>query len=207
MKGQRVNRTPLDIFLLILCFGLGLGVWSGVTVTPSRVSITRPVMAERPAERVAIEPTSFAALAPIADRPLFSPSRRPPEIAPAPPVAALPLPRFALIGIIQSGETRRVLLRIGNEAPMLVGVGDDLSGWRIAEVAKDAVTVERAGRQVTVTIDDMVIIDGTIVNGAGAPPTAASAAPPAGRRLGRARNSAPARDPTALRYIRLEDED
>ncbi|MEM6422805.1 MAG: hypothetical protein AAF698_09465, partial [Pseudomonadota bacterium] len=150
-----MNRRPLNILLFLLCLGFGLGVWGQITAIPTDVSIPRPALAEKDPERVTAETGSLAALGPMADRPLFSPSRRPPEMTAleVEVEAPLPIPSFALSGIVQRGDSRRALLAVDDAAPELVGPGDALAGWSVIDVAENTVTVEQAGRRVTVSMD------------------------------------------------------
>src|SRR5262249_13967401 len=71
----------------------------------------------------------------------FSPTRRPqpppaPVVAaPEPPPPPTPPPDVALFGIVRDGEEARAVVRTGPaEKIMRVGIGDDIGGWKVAQI-------------------------------------------------------------------------
>jgi type II secretory pathway component PulC len=72
------------------------------------------------------------------DRPLFSPTRRPPAPPPivvpvAPPPA--PPPDVALLGVVMDGDDARAVVRVGQEAKTIrVQIGDDIGGWKVGQI-------------------------------------------------------------------------
>jgi hypothetical protein len=81
--------------------------------------------------------TSFPA---IAEHPLFYPSRTPwsPPPPPKPPVVAKapsPLTKYALVGVVVSGETRSAIIRPSGAAKNItLAEGQGLDGWTLQEI-------------------------------------------------------------------------
>jgi hypothetical protein len=77
----------------------------------------------------------------VDDRPLFSPLRKPIEVAPELPPPPPP-PQVSLIGIIAQGQRRIALLR-DPKAPLAlrVDVGSKIEGWEVVEIAEDRVVL------------------------------------------------------------------
>src|SRR5262249_50371559 len=100
------------------------------------------------------------------EHPLFSPTRRPPpppvvhnaEPPPPPP----PPPTVALFGVVMDGDEARAIVRTGAAANVMrVRVGDDIGGWKVAEID---------GRRLVLVLDDRVatftMFAGNSANGA-----------------------------------------
>ncbi len=88
------------------------------------------------------------------ERPLFSPTRRPPPppppvvVAPEPPPPPPPPPDVALFGIVMDGDEARAVVRAGPAAKIMqVRVGDDIGGWKVAQIE---------GRQLVLSLDDRI---------------------------------------------------
>lgn len=79
----------------------------------------------------------------IAARPLFSPSRRPADTAPAMPQAPVQLPSVALNGVSMVGGERRALVTIGEQTVQTVGEGDVLDGWTVARIMPREIDIQR----------------------------------------------------------------
>lgn len=115
------------------------------------------------------------------ERPLFSPSRRPPApviaTAPAPaPVVALPppapeAPPLALVGTI-IGETEKfaILVNLTSNETKRVREGQEEAGWLVREVELRAAIVEKNHRSVTL---DLPKRDGKPLSGSAPASTAA----------------------------------
>jgi len=84
-------------------------------------------------------------------RPLFSPTRRPP--APPPPVVVAPEPPppppdVALFGIVMDGDGAQAVVRAGPADKIVrVRVGDDIGGWKVAQID---------GRRLILSLDDRI---------------------------------------------------
>jgi hypothetical protein len=88
------------------------------------------------------------------ERPLFSPTRRPPPppppvvVAPEPPPPPPPPPDVALFGIVMDGDEARAVVRAGPAAKIMqVRVGDDIGGWKVAQID---------GRRLILSLDDRI---------------------------------------------------
>lgn len=90
------------------------------------------------------------------DRPLFSPTRRPPlpppVLAAAPPPPPPP-PNVALLGVIMDGEQARAVVRAGPmEKVLRVSIGDDIGGWKVGQIEKQKLVLLLNGRTATFTM-------------------------------------------------------
>lgn len=123
-----------------------------------------PPQAGEAREAGAALPTPLAAqpldgLSATRERPLFSPTRRP-QPPPAPVVAApeplpppAPPPDVALFGIVMDGEEARAVVRAGPAAKIMrVGIGDDIGGWKVAQIEGRQLVLSRDGRIATFTM-------------------------------------------------------
>ncbi len=88
------------------------------------------------------------------ERPLFSPTRRPPPppppvvIAPEPPPPPPPPPDVALFGIVMDGDEAHAVVRAGAAGKIMrVRVGDDIGGWKVAQIE---------GRRLVLSRDDRI---------------------------------------------------
>lgn len=100
---------------------------------------------------------SLTTMSATRDRPLFSPSRRPPPrlqtIGPArlqPAPALPPKPLFQLSGVIMGTARRLVILkRDADHRAFSVALGGTLDGWMVSEIGERDVTLRR-GAAVTI---------------------------------------------------------
>jgi hypothetical protein len=96
------------------------------------------------------------------DRPIFSPSRRPPpSVAAAEPVRAKPPPRkkeieppqLSLVGTIASGdEGFGIFLDQSTKAALRLKVGEDYQGWKLSAIRGREVTMEKDERAAVLTL-------------------------------------------------------
>ncbi len=122
-------------------------------------SIFPPPLAGEGREGGAVHPSPLAAqpldrLSATRERPLFSPTRRPPPpppphvAAPAPPPPPPPPPDVALFGIVMDGDEAHAVVRASPaDKIMRVRVGDDIGGWKVAEIG---------GRRLVLSLDDRI---------------------------------------------------
>jgi hypothetical protein len=92
------------------------------------------------------------------ERPLFSPSRRPPVAPPAPVAAALPPPpppQLTLFGIVMDAEDARAIVKMepANEIRR-VRIGDDIGGWKVAQIQQRHLVLSLDSRIATFTLFD-----------------------------------------------------
>jgi general secretion pathway protein N len=122
----------------------------------------QPPQAEAQAAAVAspLAIQSLDRLSATRDRPLFSPTRRPPAppppivVAPAPPPPPPPPPpNVALYGVVMDGEEARAVIRSGpTEKVVRVRIGDNVGGWRVAQIEGRKLVLALDGRLATFTM-------------------------------------------------------
>jgi len=90
------------------------------------------------------------------ERPLFSPTRRPPPAPPSvaegppPPPPPAPPPDVALYGIVMDGEQARAVIRASPADKMTrVSIGDDVGGWKVAQIEGRKLVLSLDGRLAT----------------------------------------------------------
>ena len=88
------------------------------------------------------------------ERPLFSPTRRPPPAPPAivqgPPPPPPPPPDVALLGVVMDGEQARAVIRASPADKMTrVTIGDDVGGWKVAQIEGRKLVLSLDGRLAT----------------------------------------------------------
>jgi len=118
------------------------------------IQAPRDVVRDNPAV-----PAPLDRLSATRERPLFSPTRRPPA-APAPPsvigaerVPLAPPPTVALIGIVLNAEGAQALVRAGPaDRPVRLRRGDEIGGWKVTEIDRRQLVLSLDGRSVTVTL-------------------------------------------------------
>jgi hypothetical protein len=113
---------------------------------------------------------SLERLSATVDRPLFSPSRRPPAspVAKAPePLAPPAPPDLVLSGIVMDGERALAVVRIGAEKKILhAQLGDNIGGWTVSQIEGRRLVLSLDGRSATFTlfnreVDQRISGDGT----------------------------------------------
>lgn len=95
-----------------------------------------PAPASAPAPAVAALPP-LASYAAVVERPLFSPSRRPPPGASAiqgPSIES----RYRLVGIVATGPKRKAFIAEGTQRRQ-IAPGDTLDGYNVSEIGEDRV--------------------------------------------------------------------
>jgi hypothetical protein len=151
------------LLLLALAGGAGAAAWQAwnhsIDTSPSLLdppALAATAAPERSAAPSVLETaTVVPSYAETIARPLFNPTRRPivvaaPKVvAPPPPAPVVPL-QAQLVGLV-SGTTSggRALLRVANDRHgAWLTVGEELRGWRIAEIKTDRVVLQSgAARQ------------------------------------------------------------
>ena len=142
---------PATRLLVFLGVPLLLLAWFLPGADPAVISpVDRAVLEER--AKLLIDPLSDATvpaadtLAATVERPLFSPSRRPPfeappvEIAPAQPPPPLPVP--SLRGILMVRGAPLALLEGTSGSTVRVRQGDTIDGWTVRSITRGQVALE-----------------------------------------------------------------
>lgn len=104
----------------------------------------------------ASEPT-LESLKATRNRPLFSPTRRPPpaRISPITPASPgpRPPPQVDLTGVILGpGERAAIVVVPGGSAPRAVHLGAAIDGWRVTAIAARSIVLSHAGRSVEIRL-------------------------------------------------------
>ena len=147
---------PILIIFALLWLGstpvLGVDATGQTPVDPSAV-LSNPIVAQ-----------SIDSLSATRERPLFSPTRRPPArpaAAPPPlvrrtdPVPPPSPPGVVLLGVVIGADTARAFVH--SESPdktLRVGIGDDIGGWKVNEIERHELILSLGDRSATFKIFD-----------------------------------------------------
>lgn len=155
-----MSRIVHRRLLLSLMAGASL-VMGGIVFTEisARPTIPDPATSPDAGEvRVPSLPEPRAAMpakesfAVIVDRPLFSPSRRPPAEGAA--VASIPALEFSLFGIvISTAEPAAIIKPESGGDPVRVTEGETMSGWTVARIEADRVLVQYGATERELLLD------------------------------------------------------
>ena len=121
----------------------------------------------------------LSSLSATRERPVFSPTRRPPAPPPRSTVALAPplqtvatpapaAPTFQLVGTVLGPNGKIAIVTEGGDPPLRLREGEAAEGWTLREVAPRAATLEGYGRVVTLDLRT----DGADPNGVAAAPKA-----------------------------------
>lgn len=158
MSGRAAPWTTAVLFAL--CVGLGAAVVFELT---EGLSLAPEVTAASPStpeldwshEPVEFAPPARGEIDVIAERPLFSPSRRPfvvAQVGPE-PAPAQPLPPLQLIGVLLTEQQRAALVQAtGVGEPIWVREGSDVQGWRVERIERSHVDLRAGDRLETVEL-------------------------------------------------------
>jgi hypothetical protein len=103
----------------------------------------RPMLASLP---------PLAAFTATSERPLFSPSRRPPAAAAPRGTSALD-GRYRLLGLVIAGTARRALVaEIAGGRKFEIGEGEAIEGWVVKRIDRDAVLLASPSGEATLTL-------------------------------------------------------
>jgi hypothetical protein len=138
------------LFLLPFVSALGPAAAAAEQQAPSSAVLPNPVAAQ-----------SLDRLSATLERPLFSPSRRPPAPPPPQPVvqtAAPPAPppsppNLVLLGVVMDGESAHAIVRNGTDKKIeRAQIGDDIDGWKVSQIEGRKVVLSLDGRLATFTL-------------------------------------------------------
>jgi len=144
-----ILRAGALLALAAVCGGLAFVVYTELAASdpPAAPSVGTTALPPAPAPAPVFTmppPQSYAA---VSERPLFSPSRRPPTAA-ATPAAASEISALSLTGIIISGDERIALVASGEPATVSrLKEGQTLGGWTVRSIQQDRVVLERDATQ------------------------------------------------------------
>jgi general secretion pathway protein N len=131
--------------------------------TPTPLAVPKPEPSNAPLlSGNPLWPIPLSTLSATRDRPIFSPSRRPPPVAAigpriepvkAPPPAAIPeppRPSLALIGVVLGGsEAIAIFLDQSNQGIVRIRAGEGHQGWVLSSVMGREVTLQRGNQSET----------------------------------------------------------
>ena len=150
--------------LLLLAAAPAMAADASVQPTPGSPLLPLPNPSQQGGEGslgAAALPSPLAAqpldrLSATRERPLFSPTRRPPPppppvvAPPEPPTPPPPPPSVALFGIVMDGDEAHAIVRAGPaDKIMRVAVGDDIGGWKVAQIEERRLVLSLDGRIAT----------------------------------------------------------
>ena len=130
---QRLNLGLAGAAVLLA----GLAIWPWVA--PVEASGRLAETTDTPVPAIADLPP-LATFRAVFERPLFSPSRRPPPDGKAPGPGIGVAERYRLLGLVTAGEARRALLAEGTRR-FEIAEGAALDGWIVARIEQDRVVL------------------------------------------------------------------
>ena len=146
MKRHRSSVWP-PMLLLVVCAALTWVIYRQVAVAPNLNAVHGSKMAATTVSE--LPPELQFSMRPIEDfyaileRPIFSPSRRPPaiEALEAPPDSDV---TFTLKGIMIDEDVRIALFRAkSNKKILRLREGDKIEGWTLVRIERDSVSLAR----------------------------------------------------------------
>lgn len=158
------RRRSLPLLVFLLCLVLGYAVYRALETADYGGSTE--VALSRSEKLPALTPQSRFAMPPITTysetvkRPLFSPSRQPPEQTTEIPVPK-PVPnqdiKARLAGIIITPESRFALLQKPQETEAIrVSEGQNFEGWVVESIQPDRIVLSRGESSQVVMIEDEI---------------------------------------------------
>jgi hypothetical protein len=128
--------------------------WLSPPVPANRPLATAPTSTPAPALTALPPLASFSA---IVERPLFSPSRRPP---PGTSTAAAPLVagRYRLLGVVASGPKKRAFLADGARH-IDIAEGERLDGWTVKQIGADSVLLSSSEGEATLKLKPAAVAE------------------------------------------------
>jgi len=102
-----------------------------------------------------------ARFAAISERPLFSPSRKPAPGEKAAPAGPGIEQRYRLLGLMNTGDSRRALLAEGKRR-FAIAEGGSLEGWRVARIEHDRVVLSSAAGEAVLSLQPAATPEGWV---------------------------------------------
>jgi general secretion pathway protein N len=144
---QRSTHWATGIWLL-LCTGLGgmvaLQLTSSLPLAPEvTAALPAAPLPDLATEGAAFEPPPSSAFGEIAERPLFSASRRPfvPETKAEELAAPDEQVSIELVGTLLTEEGRAALLQPEGQAARWLRRGEKIAGWQVETIQRDRITL------------------------------------------------------------------
>jgi len=146
--------TALPVLLLVACAALGWVIYRQLAAAPAPAPVARQAALEEPAAGsmpVPREAPTFVlprveTFATIVERPIFSPTRRPPPEAEVALDEAFSNLDLLLVGVVISSNERIAIVLPKNHTDVVrLGAGDLFQGWTVDMIEPDRVTFRRDG--------------------------------------------------------------
>lgn len=110
----------------------------------------------------AAETPAFRSLQATRERPLFSPTRRPPPpsaadepVAGTPEPMTAPPPSIKVSGIIVGSDRRIAIVTVGQTGSALhVSVGSDIAGWKVSAIEARRIELRHEARSMIVVLPE-----------------------------------------------------
>ncbi len=159
MSWRPGTASVVAMLLVVAAAGLGVRVhsaWRHLDDPVEIATIEASADALQVDDDIQMAKPPAAALAAIVERPLFSPTRRPPQpppvqvAAPAPaPTPAPPTPiGFSLVGVALSDGKRVALVRRQEDGRVLsVPEGTEVLGWTVQRIESDSASFRRGASE------------------------------------------------------------
>ena len=152
--------------IAVTALGLALALGSALTrvhaqtqpQTRTQTKVQTQVQAHAPTSSPASPLAAYPLdrLSATRERPLFSPSRRPPAPPHAPIIAAAPPPpppKLILFGIVMDADDARAVVGVGTaEKTRRVRIGDDIGGWKVTQIEERQLVLSLDDRSATFTL-------------------------------------------------------
>jgi general secretion pathway protein N len=136
LPALRLNHVLCGVAVLLA----GLAVWPWLFgPSPARTAAGAGTEAASSAPSLPVLPP-LAKFSAISERPLFSPSRKPAPGAKAAPAGPGIEQRYRLLGLINTGSSRRALLAEGKRR-FAIAEGEALEGWQVARIEHDRIVL------------------------------------------------------------------
>jgi hypothetical protein len=137
--------------LVLVLAGIALTRAEAQTKLQAQVPTTPPVGLTNPLAAYPLDRLSATR-----ERPLFSPSRRPPAPPPAPiisrPSPPAP-PNVRLFGIVMDADEARAIVQTGPANNIRrVRIGDDIGGWKVSQIERRRLVLSLDNRLATFTM-------------------------------------------------------
>ena len=138
MKAPRQHRLSVYPFGAVVVLLAMVAIWPWIAPAPQPSRPAEPDNTPPPPTHVDLRP--LQAYSEVFDRPLFTPSRRPPPDAKLSASQSGGSARYHLLGLVTDGEARRALISEGNRRFEIIE-GAALDGWTVAHIEQNRVVL------------------------------------------------------------------
>jgi hypothetical protein len=141
-------RRLLFLVAIPLLWVPQMGIATAQVQDPAGVAVGNPLAAQ-----------SLDRMSATRERPIFSPSRRPPAPPPQ-PIVRLPSlppppapPSLTLFGIVLEADEARALIRVAPKNDILrLRIGEEIDGWKVSQIERRRLVLSHDDRSATFTL-------------------------------------------------------